>query len=556
MKKTLLTTCNAKYIHKNLALRWLYVTCPHQEDVYLREFIIKDDPNKIIQEILDMKVEVICFSCYIWNIELIKQLIKMLKKQNPSIHIVLGGPEVTYESYDLIQQGANAICIGEGEKSIWEYLEMLDADKPYEVKGMYTEAFPNTEYQRVDLRWLESFENPYFLDMDQGQMKNRYLYLETSRGCPYSCAYCLSSADNCVRMFSEEYVVDLLSKIADSEVTQVKFLDRTFNSNPKRALRLARYINTHCIHQVFQFEVVAETLSEDLLNFFTKEADVSRFRFEVGVQSFNSKTLSSVGRIQNNQRLQEVIRRMRDAGCILHVDLIAGLPYEGMDSFHQSFNSLFALKASELQLGILKLLKGTRLKQESQKYNLQAQQIAPYDVISTEWLTNKELLALHACADAVEKFWNSGVAQDAINIMLEQKWFLDPFTLFLQLGEQYLLLPRPYQPHQLFQCFYPILKDHDKKEVDAVLLMSYYKKFKQKPHRFTDVWMTQLEKKQVLQFAFDQGIANQKELFCYGLVDVGYKDKEFGYQLILYNEYQQLPKRWFIDKEIRKVEEL
>ena len=556
MKKTLLTTCNAKYIHKNLALRWLYVTCPSQQDVMLKEYVIKDDICKIVQEIVESDFEVICFSCYIWNIEQIKQIVKELKTEKPSLHIVLGGPEVSYESFDLIDQGVDAICIGEGEKCIWEYVAMLDANEPYEVKGMYTKAFPNTEYQRVPISWLESFENPYFLDMDKKSMKNRYLYLETSRGCPYSCAYCLSSADRCVRMFSEPYVIELLSKIAKSEVTQVKFLDRTFNSDPKRALRIARYINEHCVNQIFQFEVVAETLSEDLLNFFTKEADVSRFRFEVGVQSFNSTTLKSVGRIQNNARLQEVIARMRKANCILHVDLIAGLPYEGMDSFHQSFNSLFDLKASELQLGILKLLKGTRLKKESKQYNLVAKAHAPYDVISTNWLTKEELLALHACADAVEKFWNSSFASDAISIMLDLHWFQDPFTLFLALGQEYLKLPRPYQPHQLLSCFYPITMDHAKEEVDAILLMSYYKRFKQKPHRFTDVWLNADQKKKIMNALLENGIANQKELFCYGLLDVAYSDHEFGYQLVLYNTKQTLPKRWFINQSFNTIKEI
>ena len=556
MKKTLLTTCNAKYIHKNLALRWLYVTCPKQEDVVLKEYVIKDDPDRIVEDIVNQDFEVVCFSCYIWNIELIKELVLKIKDRKPSVHIVLGGPEVSYESYDYIHQGVDAICIGEGEKCIWDYIAMLDADQPYEIPGMYTKLFPNKEYQRVSIDWLETFENPYFLEMDQASMKHRYLYLETSRGCPYSCAYCLSSADRCVRMFSEPYVLKLLEKISKSEVTQVKFLDRTFNSDPKRALRLARYINEHCVHQIFQFEIVAETLSEDLLNFFTKEADVHRFRFEVGVQSFNSTTLRSVGRIQNNARLQEVIQRLRDANCILHVDLIAGLPYEGMDSFHESFNSLFALKASELQLGILKLLKGTRLKKESSRYHLESHKTAPYDVVSTEWLTQEELLSLHACADAVEKFWNSSLASDVISIMLQRHWFQDPFTLFMALGQEYRKLPRPYQPHQLFSCFYPITSQFPKEEVDAILLMSYYKRFKQKPHRFTDVWIDQMKKKEILQACLDAGIGNQKELFCYGLVDVGYADQEFGYQLVLYNSKQQLPKRWFIDQSLTKIKEI
>lgn len=555
MKKTLLTTCNAKYIHKNLALRWLYVACEHREDVLLKEYVIKDDPLHIVQDILSMQVEVVCFSCYIWNIEIIKAVIRLLKETKPDLHILVGGPEVSYESYDLLEQGVDAISIGEGEKSVWEYIAMLEEESPHEVEGIYTKAFPNKNYQRVALSWLETLANPYFLAMDSQQMANRYFYLETSRGCPYGCSYCLSSADRCVRMFSIDYVMEILKQIANSDVKQVKLLDRTFNADPKRALRIARYINQNCKNQIFQFEVVAETLSEELLEFFTKEADVTRFRFEIGVQSFHAKTLQSVGRIQNNECLHQVIKRMREAGCILHVDLIAGLPYEDLPTFRQSFNTLFALQASEVQLGILKLLKGTKLKKESSSYGLQAQTTAPYDVVATSWLSTKELKQLHACGDAVEKFWNSGIAKDSIQAILELGWYQNPFDLFMALGEQYQKLSHPYQPHELFSCFYPILQQ-SKQAIDAVLLRSYYKRFKQKPHRFTDCWITQEEKKKLLSFAFCKGIANQKELFCYGLVDVGYDHGQFGYQLILYNARQTLPRRWFMNKELTYIKEL
>lgn len=407
MKKTLLTTCNAKYIHKNLALRWIYTTCPNKEDVILKEYTIKDDSHRIIEDILSMQVEVVCFSCYIWNIEKTKEIIKELKKRQNDIHIFVGGPEVSFSSFELLEEGVDAICIGEGEESVWEYIQMLET-KPREIRGIYTKQFPNKEYRKVDLAWLETFEDPYFLSMDTNDMGKRYLYLETSRGCPYGCTYCLSSTDRSVRMFSEDYVIKLLEQISKSDVKQVKFLDRTFNSNPQRALRIARYINEHCKNQIFQFEIVAETLSEDLLQFFCEEADVSRFRFEVGVQSFKEKTLASVGRIQNNARLVEVLHRLKQAGCILHVDLIAGLPYEGMQSFEQSFNTLFSLQAGEVQLGILKLLKGTKLRSQQEEFSFDYHEHAPYDVVSTAWLFsrgNAEDSSMCRCGREILEQW-------------------------------------------------------------------------------------------------------------------------------------------------------
>lgn len=553
--KIMLATCNAKYIHKNLALRWLYTTCPYQQDVLLKEYTIKDDVKRMGNEILAQGIEVLCLSCYIWNIDIHLELISYLKTLAPSIHIIIGGPEVSYDSFELLEQGVDAISIGEGEESIWEYVDMLKSGESYEIKGMYTRAYPNKEYRRTALSLLETYPDPYFMKMDEGQMKHRYFYLETSRGCPYGCTYCLSSADRCVRMFSDDYVCSILAKIKDSEVTQVKLLDRTFNSNPKRALALARYINEHCIHQIFQFEIVAETLSEELLRFFCEEADVSRFRFEVGVQSFNTKTLTSVGRIQNNERLKEVIARLLAAGCILHVDLIAGLPYEDMESFHASYDQLFALQASEVQLGILKLLKGTKLRSQKEEFGFQFSLQAPYDIQKTSWLSEDELIAIHHCADATEKFWNSGKLRYTLSEVLRRGWYSSPFTMFMALGKAYAELPRPYQPHQLFACVKEILKDQDEKEVDALLLMEYYAIHKQRPKRFTKSYVTLEKKKELMYDCLDAGIHQQDRLFRYGLIDIGYDHGDLCYQLVLYDKNQSLPKQYLIKEDTKEIKE-
>lgn len=553
--KIMLATCNAKYIHKNLALRWLYTTCPYQEDVVLKEYTIKDDVIRMGNEIIDQGIQILCLSCYIWNIDLHLALISYVKSQNPEIHIIIGGPEVSYDSFELLDQGVDAISIGEGEQSIWKYVDMLKEEKFYEVEGMYTKAYPNKTYQRVDLSWLEQFPDPYFMEMDHTQMKLRYFYLETSRGCPYGCTYCLSSADRCVRMFSDAYVFSILEKIKNSEVRQVKLLDRTFNSNPKRALALARYINEHCIHQIFQFEIVAETLSEELLQFFCEEADVSRFRFEVGVQSFNTQTLTSVGRIQNNERLKEVIARLLAAGCILHVDLIAGLPYEGMESFHASYDQLFALQASEVQLGILKLLKGTKLRSQKEEFGFQFSLHAPYDIQKTNWLSKKELIAIHHCADATEKFWNSGKLRSTLSEVLRRGWYQSPFVMFMRLGEAYARLPRPYQPYQLFSCVKEILKDQKEKEVDALLLMEYYAIHKQRPKRFIRSYVTLEKKKELMYDCLDAGIHQQDHLFRYGLIDIGYDQGTICYQLVLYDKDQSLPKQYLIKEDTKEIKE-
>lgn len=553
--KILLTTMNAKYIHKNLALRWIYQSSPSKEQVILKEYTIKDDVQRIAKEIVDMHVDVVAFSTYIWNIEQFQQLIIELKKISSVIHIIAGGPEVSFESYYLLDKGVDALSIGEGEISIWKYMDMLEHGNTCEIEGIYTKQFPNKAYGRVPISYLEKLPDPYFLEMDQGRMDKQYLYFETSRGCPYNCAYCLSSTDRNVRMFSEEYVLDILGKIACSEVRQVKLLDRTFNADPKRALRIARFMNNHCVNQIFQFEIVAETLSEELLTFFLEEADKTRFRLEIGVQSFHAKTLEAVGRLQNNERLLEVITKLRDAEVMMHVDLIAGLPYEDYQTFETSFNTLFALHVKEIQLGILKLLKGTRLKIEKDDYGFEVEKQAPYQVSSTNWLRDDEMLRIEGAATACEKYYNSGKCAGTIKTILSKKWYMSAFALFVDLGYELNKLEKPYAPQKLFSVFFKVLPQVEKDELYSILMMDYYKLFKQRPPRLIKDKVTIAEKKKVFSLLIERGYESHHTLYHYGVVDAGY-DQETGYQIIIYNQEQKLPKRYYMDYKKQRVKEI
>lgn len=541
--KVILTTLNAKYIHKNLALRWLYVASPMKESTKILEYTIKDDVNRISDALCEENADVICFSCYIWNIEPTRKIISLIKEKQPSVKILVGGPEVSFESEALLHEGVDAISIGEGEQSVWEYITSLN--NRHEITGIHTLDYPNTTYAYSDIAFNESLELPYFLDFDQNDMDKRYFYFETSRGCPYGCEYCLSSTDKKVRMFSEEYIFKVLEKISTSSVKQVKFLDRTFNVKPERALKIARYINENCVNQIFQFEIVAETLSEELLDFFTNEADKSRFRFEVGVQSFNSNTLKAVGRIQNNERLKYVIERLRKADVVMHVDLIAGLPYEGLDSFRNSFNELFACQASELQLGILKLLKGTSLKQKSPLYDFVYDSNPPYEILKTRWLDEEALKDINLCAMAVEKFWNSGKCRNAIQTILDLKMKTSAFDFFMELGRGLARYNRVYHVHDMFLVLKETLKEEDEILIDAILMTDYMALFKQKPKRFTMNKVTHEMRKQAFELLSEQNIVGQNELYHYALVELAY-DKAVGMQVVLYNKEQKLPKRWLI----------
>lgn len=552
--KVLLTTLNAKYIHKNLALRWLYVSSYKKEDVRIKEYTIKHDPIKVAQELIEAEEEIIAFSVYIWNIKPTLEIISYMKEHSHK-HIIVGGPEVTYESYDLVDKGVDAISLGEGEIAFWNYIKMLESDSTYEVDGIYTKEYPNTNVQKVDLTYSESLDDPYFLEIDKNEMDKRYFYFETSRGCPYSCEYCLSSTDNRVRMFSEEYIFTILEKISKSNIRIVKLLDRTFNVHPKRALKIARYMNENCPNQIFQFEIVAETLSEEMLEFFEKEADKKRFRFEIGVQSFQSETLKAVGRIQNNERLVEVINRLQKANVVMHLDLIAGLPYEDVHLFKDSFNRLYDLHIDEIQLGILKLLKGTNLKRKQKEYDYVYNEEPPYDIEETKWLNKQEMKEINDCAHAVEKYYNSGKCRYSIDTILELGFYSDAFSLFYELGKKMNRLKRPYQPHDLFVLLKESIVGHDDM-VDGILNYDYYPIFKQKPKMFLKNKISDELRKEMMQMCEDKHIISEEERHHYSYLDTVYYEGKLGYQLLVYSKKQDYPVRYFIkDNRIEKMEE-
>ena len=542
----MLTTLNAKYIHKNLALRWLYSANLKHIPCILKEYVIAQDLDKIAMELLDEEADVIAFSCYIWNIEPTRRIIQKLR-QKSDVHIVVGGPEVSYGSEYLLEEGIDAIMIGEGEIAFWAYIDSLIEAKPKSIIGVYTKQFPNTVQARVDLAFNETLPTPYFPDYDAADMGKRYLYVETSRGCPYSCTYCLSSTDQHVRLYSEEYILDVLEKIAQSEVKIVKLLDRTFNVMPQRALRIARYMNEYCVNQVFEFEVVAETLSTELLKFFIEEADKSRFRLEIGVQSFHQPSLKAVGRRQDNDKIVSIIRMLQQAGVIIHVDLIAGLPYEDMSEFQRSFNRLFDLHCAELQLGILKTLKGTKLNEEKDKYHLEFNENPPYDVVKTAWVNQEDLRRLNQCAYAVERYYNNGRCRTSIITLLDYL-DIDAFTFFMALGERLNLLKRPYSIEQAFLVLKEtaLMFSEDEANIVAIINCDYYRLHKQRPKKLSTFTLEQDLRKAFIQQAARQGIANKDTLYHYACFDTIYDHHTLGLQCILYTQKQDYPKRWLI----------
>ncbi len=406
--KVLLTTLNSKYIHKALALRWLYVA-RSEFDARIQEFTINDSIDKIVEKMKPENYDVICFAVYIWNVNETKELIFHLKEKYPDLRIVLGGPEVTYENDDWFDCPIEAIVIGEGEKALWDYLRDGNTESVKIKKNQ------KCRVARVDISYLESLQDPYFLDFDEKEMYSRYLYIETSRGCPYGCAYCLSSTDRLVRKFSEEYLNRVYEKLSHIRIRQVKFLDRTFNLDYKHALFTLKKLENIQTVDSFQMELVVETLPEEILSYMEKEMDKKRFRFEVGVQSFNTDALCEVGRNSNLDKLKENISRLKKAGVILHTDLIAGLPKEDKTSFEDSYNQLFALHANELQCGILKLLRGTSLREKADEYGIIYNENSPYEILYNTLLSQKDMEIINYVALGTEKAYNNHRLQITID---------------------------------------------------------------------------------------------------------------------------------------------
>lgn len=548
--KILLTTLNAKYIHKNLALRWLYVAGSDRRNTEIKEFTINDETDDIVAQLSAHPAQVIAFSIYIWNISKTMEVIRTLKASTGK-HIIIGGPEVSYDSFFLMDQGVDAIMLGEGEKTFWKYIDMLKKKRFRSLNGVYTRMYPNKKLAIVSLKDNEKYPSPYFLKLDQKEMDKRILYFETSRGCPFSCEYCLSGSDCRVRYFSEEYLFAALKRISHSKVKIVKVLDRTFNTRTERALSLVRYINENCKNQVFQFEIVAELLHPKIIDFMVNEMDKSRFRFEVGVQSFNNEALEAVGRHQNNQKLIQVIKKLRNAGVIMHVDLIAGLPYEDLFSFQKSFNRLYELQAKELQLGVLKLLKGTTMKEKYEMYDMHFNPNAPYDVISTHWMSENNMIQLNKCAYAVEKYYNSGLCCNSISTILRLKYSDNPFSLYMQLGEQLSLISRPYSRGDLFMCLKKVVSGDDE-IINSILKDDYYNHMKRRVKSVFSNPIDKIMRKKINRLVLDKKILDEYNLYHYTHADSFYRS-EYGYQLIVYSPKEKEPVRYFIDVEIKEI---
>ncbi|MGN0335656.1 MAG: DUF4080 domain-containing protein [Lachnospiraceae bacterium] len=409
--KILLTAINAKYIHSNLAVYSLRANAKEYKDqVELAEYTINQYTEDILQDLYQKKPDILAFSCYIWNIRQVRELVREIRKVLPLVPVWLGGPESSYDAKGLMERypEVTGVMIGEGEQTFYELCRYYDGKREglSDLDGIaYREA---GEIVVKPQKGVPDLNTLAFAYEDLNDFEHKIIYYESSRGCPFNCSYCLSSIDKKVRFRDPELVKKELKFFIDHKVPQVKFVDRTFNCKPSHAMEIWRFLTEHDNGVTnFHFEVAADLITEEELTLF-QTMRKGLIQLEIGVQSTNENTIREIHRRMDFEKVCEVVNRIREPGNIhQHLDLIAGLPEENYESFAKSFDDVFALHPEQLQLGFLKVLKGSYMSEMTDSYGTVYRSEPPYEVLSTRWLEYEDVIRLKGIEQMVELYYNS-----------------------------------------------------------------------------------------------------------------------------------------------------
>lgn len=492
--KTVLSTLNAKYIHTSLSIRYLKAFAAPEYDIELAEYTIKDPSMNIVTDLHAKKPEILGFSCYIWNIEETIKVIKMMKKINPSLIIVIGGPEVTYDTKEWMATipEVDFIIIGEGEQSFKQLIDELHHDQNFEnVSGIAyrknNSVQINPQRNKVDLKELPS---PFRFEEDLPQLSKRVTYIETSRGCPFSCQFCLSSIEVGVRYFDREKVKDDIRFLMDHGAKTIKFVDRTFNISRSYAMEMFQFlIDEHKPGTVFQFEITADIMRPEVIQFLNDNAPKGLFRFEIGVQSTNDATNELVMRKQNFKKLTRTVTMVKEGQKIdQHLDLIAGLPEEDYQSFKKTFNDVFELRPEELQLGFLKMLRGTGLRLRAADHGYVYMDHSPYEILKNNVLSFEDMIKIKHVEDVLEKYWNDHRMDETIEYLVSHV-FDSPFDFFQDFGtfwDEKGWTRIGHQLEDLYKHLYDFLESAKSRDVNIVsgfMKYDYLRNQKYKPRK-------------------------------------------------------------------------
>lgn len=516
--KTLLIGINSKYIHPTLSIYQLAYNTTYP--VTLKEFTIKDSVTKIVSYINNEKPDLVGFSVYIWNINIVKEIIKYIRETNTMI--LLGGPEVSYNAEDyILNNEADFVINNEGEESFHLLLDALNNNTPlYDVPNLVYKDEKIVETNTI----LPNLENVKLATTNVLDYKNRIVYLESSRGCPYRCSYCVASTSNKVRMFPLDNVLNILNTLMKERVKTVKFLDRTFNADPKYLITILDFIEENNISTTFQFEIVVDRLTKEMLDKI-KNYKQSTLRFEIGIQSTNDFVNKSIRRTQNMEKVKENILYLNSIPNLeLHVDLIAGLPYEDICSFRNSFNETFDLFSKELQLGFLKFLKGTHLMTMIKEHEYIYDHNPPYEIIQNKYLSKDELGEIHKVEETLEKFYNSGIFKTFWSYFKNNQ-VIDYYQFFLDLynyldSQNFSFLK--YQIIDLFISLNNFISNYFKDIYHILyeqLVIDYYTFFKTKPKLWGIKTLTKEEKQTMYPYIINNISGyTVEDLYRYALV--------------------------------------
>ena len=438
--RVLLIAVNAKYIHSNPAVyslrAYAQAALGDQPEVGIEiaEYTINQNTENILADIYRHRPDIAAFSCYIWNWNTIQELLPELPKLLPDTKLWLGGPEVSFHAEKILAQYTQltGIMVGEGEETFTQLVRFYHAPKGQlqDIPGL---VLPQG---RTQPRELTDMSKLPFLYEDLGKFQNRIIYYESQRGCPFRCAYCLSAIDKSVRLRDIETVKKELQYFLDHKVSQVKFIDRTFNCNAAHALAIWRYLleNDNGVTN-FHFEIAADLMTEDELEVL-KQMRPGLIQLEIGVQSTNEQTLHAINRYMSLEHLRQVVDKIHSFHNIhQHLDLIAGLPYEDYDSFVTSFNDVYAMRPQQLQLGFLKVLKGSPIEEKAEEYGIVYNSRPPYEVLYSRWIPYDDVLRLKGIEEMVELYYNS--CQFTHTLPVLEKEFSSPFALYEALSQYY-----------------------------------------------------------------------------------------------------------------------
>ena len=443
--KVLLAAVNAKYIHSNLAVYSLRAYArQHQEGIGIAEYTINQTVDEILMDIYRRQPDILCLSCYLWNISYVGQIVTEVPKILPHTMIWLGGPEVSYDVPEVLERypGVAGVMCGEGEETFLELIEYWQGPRSGETESALSEI-KGIVYRGRDGRIRENPARPV-MDLSRvpfvyehiEDFRNRIIYYESSRGCPFSCSYCLSSIDKCLRFRNMDLVKKELQFFIDHEVPQVKFVDRTFNCRHDHAMEIWTYIKDHDRGITnFHFEAAADLLTDEEVSLI-QSMRPGLIQLEIGVQSANEETVHEIRRRMDLARVRDRVGQIKESGNVYqHLDLIAGLPYEGYESFARSFDIVYAMKPEQLQLGFLKVLKGSLMHEKAGEYGLIYQDRPPYEVLATKWLPYADIIRLKRIEEMVEIYYNSGQFRHTMEY-LEQS-FLTAFRMYEALAGYY-----------------------------------------------------------------------------------------------------------------------